>query len=52
MVQANIGKLLCAYLGGEWTMPNYIEFMYPDKVKKGPQTFEEIKNHVLKRLTE
>lgn len=52
VIQASIARMLCGYFGGEWQMPEYMEFMYPWRTKVKEQTFEEIKAHVLKRLTE
>jgi len=52
VVETNIGRLLCSYFGAEWPLPNYIEFMYPGRIKEDHQTFEDIKAHILKRLSE
>ena len=52
VVQTNMARLLSSYFGVDWTLPNYIEFMYPDRIVEDKQTFEDIKAHILKRLSE
>ena len=40
-------------MGGEWTMPNYFEYMYPErKTQEKKESFEDIRAHLLKRLNE
>ena len=51
-VQINTGRLLCGFMGGEWPMPDYAEYMYPGRKAKEPETYEDIKAHILKRLSE
>ena len=50
VTQTNIGRLLCAYLGGEWSMPDYMELMHPELKKH--ETKEEIIDGILTKLRE
>lgn len=42
--------MLCSYFGGEWQMPEYMDFMYPWRKKPQEQTYGEIKQNLLERL--
>ena len=40
-------------MGADWPMPDYAEYMYPElKAKNESQSYEDIKTHILMRLTE
>ena len=52
IVQSLIGQVLCAYMGGDWPLPNYGEYMYPERQKEDTQSYEEIKQSLIARLTQ
>lgn len=53
VTQSCIGQILCAYMGGEWPLPEYGGFMYPERYKKeDTRSYEEIQMNLLKRLKE
>ena len=41
-------------MGGEWLLPDYGGFMYPERYeeKEDNRSYEEIKQNLLKRLNE
>ena len=49
---SNIGQVLCAFAGGEWPMPPYVEFMYPELKKEDTKSYDEIKQSLIHRLLE
>lgn len=50
VTQTNIARLLSAYLGAEWQMPDYVELMHPELRPK--ETKEQVIGHLLDRLQE
>ena len=38
-------------MGGDWPLPNYGEYMYPERHKEDTQSYEEIKQSLIARLT-
>lgn len=43
-----IGKMLGQ---DKWTLPSFVEMMYPEKAKKDMRTGKEIVNDILERLS-
>lgn len=37
-------------MGGEWTLPNYGKFMYPERYKEDAKSYEEIRQSLIERL--
>lgn len=52
LTQTNIARRLYEYLGVEWTMPNYIELMYPEIKTKEEPTTKDVVEHIMKKLDE
>jgi len=52
ITQSLIGQILCAYMGGEWGLPYYGDYMYPEMKKEDNQSYQEIKDNLLKRLNQ
>ena len=38
-------------MGWDWPLPNYGEYMYPERQKEDTQSYEEIKQSLIARLT-
>ena len=51
LTQTNIARLLAAYLGAEYKMPDYMGLMYPDN-KTGEPTTQDVIDHILGKLDE
>ena len=50
VAQSTVAHMIGAYLGAEIGLPNYIEYMYPDKVKKDTRTSKEIIGDLIDKL--
>lgn len=51
ITQNSIARLLAGYLGADYQMPNYIEFMYPELTRKqDTRTAEQIAQGLVDRL--
>ena len=51
ITQNSIARLLAAYLGADYSLPNYAEFMYPELTQKADtRTAQEIAQNIADRL--
>ena len=47
-----LAQSFLSFAGAQVELPSFIEMMYPEQAPKGPQTKQEIIEHVLKLFTE
>ena len=50
ITQNNLARLLAAYLGADYGMPEYIEFMYPELKEKDKRSMAQIAQDIVGKL--